>query len=502
MRIVEVTKAFALNEISFKEGHRYVMAEDTESQYRSIHGDSLGMSYPIDSIYREYKGEDLTGKRLLTWRTGGIGDLTFLSPTFRYLKKRFPGCFIRVATGCREPLENLPEIDELYRMPFDASLLEDVDYHRMFQGILESSSDQSKRTHAVDMFFGYFGVDSLQFPAADKRPRLVFNGEEQAWLKAQLKKMDIADNEYVIGVQLETSSPVRNYPKDKMKAFIDIVAQEENVKVVLIGTDQQKPLAGFIKGAAPNIIPAVNFSVRQSIVLAQRYNLIIAPDSFMIQIAGALEKPLIGLYGPFASEVRMAYFKNAIAIEPKVVCSPCWKHDFRPCIKGYPSPCFSLVNVEDVLQAIDYQKAKFTGSHFKYMTRFLRDPDFTEVDRYFLSADKGICFFPGHFKHRNMIRVDTNQFVNPDISDLSSEFPRNSYPFVLFMNDFSQKRVPLYHNCKTLVRPGGYFIAYKEDAGEQFFNEIKRDLGTEFTLLYSKLDPVRKQAIIVARRPL
>ena len=502
MRIIEVTKAFSLNEISFKEGHKYVMAEDTESQYRSIHGDCLGMSYPIDPSYRPYKGEDLTNKKILTWRTGGVGDIYFVNPVFRHLKKRHPTCFIRVATGCREPLENLPEIDELYKMPFDAKLLDDSDYHLFFQGIIEASSDLSKRTHAVDMFFNYFGIDSLQFPAADKRPRLIFSEEEQIWLKTQLKKMGISDQEYVIGVQLETSSPLRNFPKDKMKAFIDIVAQEEGVKIVLIGSDQQKPLAGFIKGNASNILLGVDFSVRQSIVLAQRYNLIIAPDTFMIQTAGALEKPLIGLYGPFASEVRMAYFKNAIALEPKVVCGPCWKHDFRPCIKGYPSPCFSLVNVEDVLQAIDYQKVKFTGTHFKYMTRFLRDPEFTEVDRYFLSADKGLCFFPGHYKHPNMIRVDMNQFVNPDISDLSSEFPRGSYPFVLYMNDFSQKRVPLYHNCKALVRPGGHFIAYKEDAGEQFFNEIKRDLGTEFTLLYSKLDPVRKQAIIVARRPL
>jgi ADP-heptose:LPS heptosyltransferase len=499
MRIVECTKNFNRNGFVFEAGHSYVMAEDVEAQFRSVSGENLGMSHPIEVIYRPYKGEDLTGKRLMCWRTGGIGDMFFLAPVFRYLKNKYQGCFIRMASGCKEPLENLPEIDELYPMPFDSKLLEDVDYHLMFQGIIESSNDKSKVTHAVDMFYSYFSIDSTHLPAEDKKPRLVFTADEMKWLETECKNLGITEKDIVIGLQMESSAPLRNYPRDSLKIIVDVLAKEPNVKVILIGSGQQAAVGSFLKGNYPNVINAVNYDVRKSIVLINRYNVVIAPDSFIIQMAGALDKPQIGLYGPFSSEVRMKYFRNAIGMEPKVVCSPCYKHDYRACIKGFPSPCFSLVTPEDVLEAVDYLRNKHYGGHFNYMAKILLEPDFSEVEKYFLSADRGLCFFGGHFKHPNMIMVDTNKFVNADITDLSNPFERGVYPFVLYMNNFGHQGGALYNNTKDFVRPGGYFISVKTDCNEQFFTELKRDLGRAFVILYSKLSPDRV-GIVVGRK--
>ena len=500
MRIVEVTRTFNKNGVDFKQGHRYVMAEDAESQWRSIAAEHFGMSYPIDSVYRKYDGSDLTNKKLMAFRTGGIGDMFFLIPVLQHLKKRYPGCFLRIASGCKQPLENLPEIDELYGMPFDAALLEDMDYHLMFQGIIEGESEESKRVHAVDMFFKYFNIDSIGFPDEEKRPKLFFTEAELAWNRKTISQMNISDSDYVIGIQLETSAPLRNYPKDKLKIVIDILAKEPDVKIVLIGSQQQAPLAQFFKGGYHNVITACNFDVRQSIILANRYNILVSPDTFMIQTAGALEKPLVGLYGPFPSEVRMKYFKNAISLEPRVVCSPCYKHDFRACIKGHPSPCFSLIKTEDVLQAIDFLKKKFTGRHFEFMSHFLQEPGLEEAERFFLSADKGLCFFPGYYQHPNMIRVDSNAFVGADIDDLNHEFKRESFPFVLFMNDFSPKGLQVYHGCKAMVRPGGYFIVSRAGAQEQDQGELQKDIGKNFILIHSKFDPVKRSLLIVGKR--
>lgn len=500
MRMVEVTKDFERSGIKFQAGKKYVMAEDAESQYRSVLGSFLGMSYPIESIYRPYKGEDLSGKSILTFRTGGIGDLMFLNPVLVYLKKKFPSCILKAASGCKQPLENLPEIDELYDMPFDSEILSTVDYALMFQGIIESSNETSKRTHAVDMFFSYFSIDSIQFPAEEKCPKLVYNDEEMKWLDKTCKELEIEEKDYVIGIQMETSAPLRNFPKEKMKIVIDVLAKEPNVKILLIGTDAQSTVANFYKGDYKNVIPAITYSVRQSIILAKRYNLVISSDSFMIQAAGALGTPLVGLYGPFPSEVRMKYFKNAIGLEPKVACSPCYKHDFRACIKGHPSPCFSLIKPEDVLQAVDLLRFKATKTHFNYMNHFIRIPDLSEVEQYMLGADKGLGFFCGYYTHHNMIRVDTNHFAKPDITDLSTEFKRENYPFVLYMNEFSQNRLSVYHGTKNMVRPGGHFLVYKEAATEQLFSELKQDIGKSFTLLYANYNPVEKTCLFAGKK--
>lgn len=500
MRIVEIRKSFTTAGLKFEAGHRYVMAEDIEGQYRTSYGDSVGMSQPIEAIYKPYKGEDLSGKKLMCWRTGGIGDIFFLNPCLRYLKKKYPTCFLRVASGCKQPLENVPEVDELYDMPFDAKYLNDMDYHLMFQGIIESSSDAAKRTHAVDMFFSYFSIDSIQMPAAEKVPKLFFKKEEMEWLKQTLGTIGIQESHYVVGIQMETSAPVRNFPKEKMKVIIDVIGSEPNVKVVLVGTEQHLLLAQFYKGNNPNVIIATTYSVRQAIIMANRYNLIISPDSFMVQAAGALEKPLIGLYGPFPSDVRMRYFKNAIGFDPSVVCSPCFKHDFRACIKGFPSPCFSLVTVEDVLQAADYFRVKFTGQHFNYMAQMLKIPNLSDIEPYLLSADKGLAFFPRYFKHPNIITVDISPFTKPDINDLNAQFQRESYPFVIFFNEFQPKYMNLYNSVKGLVRPGGYFIVYRENGHEAMFADLKIDIGRSFDLFITKFDPATKSFIIAGKR--
>lgn len=502
MRIVDCVKDFSRNEFEFKSGNGYVMPEDTESQFRSVAGECFGMSHPIEARYRPYKGEDLSGKSILIFRQGGLGDVGgFLLPVICHLKKKYPTCYIRIATGCREPLLNIPEIDELHNMPFNVELFDKSDVQLFFQGIIESSSEKSKITHAVDMFYSYFNIDSTHLPFEDKRPKLAFTTAEMDWLGAECKTLGIEDKDIVVGIQIETSAPLRNYPKEHFKRVVDILAKEENTKIVLIGSPQQAYVAGYLKGNYGNVIAAVNYDIRKSIVLANRYNIIIAPDSFFVQVAGALTKPLIGIYGPFASEVRMKYFKNAIGLEPKVVCSPCFKHDFRSCIKGSPSPCFSLVTPEDILETADYLRSKHYGGHFNYMGRLLSAPDFSEIEQYFLSADKGVCFFGGYFKHHNMISVDTNRLVDPDISNLNEPFNRGCYPFVVFMNNFGHQNGTLYNNTKTFVRPGGYFITVKNDCTEQYLNEIKRDLGKSFTIIYSKMDPAAQVGIVVGKKP-
>ena len=282
-----------------------------------------------------------------------------------------------------------------------------------------------------------------------------------------------------------------------------MLANEPNVRVVLIGSDQHDLLATqYFQSGNPKIIPATKFTVRQSIVLAVRYNLVISPDTFMIQTAGALDKPLIGIYGPFPSEVRMKYFKNSIGLDPSVVCSPCYKHDFWACVKGFPSPCFTLISHIDILMAADYFKHKFTGAHFNFMQDALKEPDLSEASKYMLGADKGLCFFPGFYRNPNALHVDDNALMRADIKDLSTEFKRESFPFVLYMNDFSPKHQPVYANCKGLVRPGGYLIVYKRDGNEQFYQEVKRDVGAGFTLIYTKFDPGTKGMLIIGKKAL
>lgn len=99
-----------------------------------------------------------------------------------------------------------------------------------------------------------------------------------------------------------------------------------------------------------------------------------------------------------------------------------------------------------------------------------------------------------------MIHVDSNQFCGADITDMNKEFPRFSYPFVLFMNDFSNTGLSYYHGIKNLVRPGGYFVVYKDEASEQLTSDLMKDVGKSFTIQFSEFDPVARTATIVGKK--
>lgn len=373
MHSVEIFKEFTHDKIRYKPG-RFIMPEDIEHNLRLKYGNYMGMSRKIAP---NYKGEDLTNKSILVFRLGGIGDMMFLLPVLQHIKRKFPTCKIDVCTATPDPLMNCPEISNIYQMPFSDELIKSHDYYMFFQGIIEMGSDLSRTTHAVDLFYKYMGIDYDKVPAEDKVPKLHFTMAEYDWLAIELKKLGIpkdhqVTDKYVVGIQLETSSVMRNYSTPHIKTVIDTLAKESDTVIVLIGnTPQQKAIAKYLKGDLKNVLPLMDYSVRQHINLAQRYDLIISPDSFMVQVAGALSKPQIGLYGPFSADLRMRYFKNAVSLEWTAPCSPCCTHSGQPCTKGYPSPCMRSITADNILQAATEIRLRHCGedASFKYSFR-------------------------------------------------------------------------------------------------------------------------------------
>jgi len=70
---------------------------------------------------------------------------------------------------------------------------------------------------------------------------------------------------------------------------------------------------------------------RETIVFANTFDLIVAPESFMIHVAGALDIPNICFYSHSAPENLTKHFKNSFAVVPECACSPCYLilKDFR-----------------------------------------------------------------------------------------------------------------------------------------------------------------------------
>lgn len=101
-------------------------------------------------------------------------------------------------------------------------------------------------------------------------------------------------------------------------------------------------------------------SLRELWAVTQRAAVVIGPDSMMIHIAGSLEIPCVGLWGPCNPMNRVKYYKNHYPIWKKEVCkfSPCFA--YAGAFPKYCPPrpnrtvceCLAAVGPSDVIEQL------------------------------------------------------------------------------------------------------------------------------------------------------
>ena len=141
---------------------KYVMSDHFAKQILSKCSYMLKSAEELDPYYKPLiPGADLTDKKLLVWRSGGIGDLLFITPNIKYLLDNYAGLRVKFACATKylALFKNHPLLYDgcACPIPFPAELLEWADYHLHFEGIIETGG-KAEYTNAVDLFSDYFGI--------------------------------------------------------------------------------------------------------------------------------------------------------------------------------------------------------------------------------------------------------------------------------------------------------------------------------------------------------
>lgn len=356
---IEVYKGLKL-----KKNKSYVMAGAVLNQLMKLYPGGVSDTGDFNSFYKKFHLKNIKeNDEVFLFRSGGIGDVMFMLPLIKVLKTKFKAR-IKVATSpmyC-SVLENNPYIDKIIQMPFGVEELEKSDHHIMFEGVIEDSSKKAQLFHAVDLFLEEAEINFKEVSSEEKVPHIFVTKEEKERIHKEMSRMRIDHNSIKVGIQLESSSPIRTFPTDKMIVIIKKLL-ERNYSVFAFGGRNQEELGKYISEV---LIGEKNFinliypgrALRDAIVYTSFMDLCIAPDSAFIHISGGLGVPIIGLYGCFPSLLRMRYYKNAIGIDCGVICAPSFQHGHAACIRGFPSPCFSVIGTEDVINAVDFLLGK------------------------------------------------------------------------------------------------------------------------------------------------
>jgi hypothetical protein len=338
---------------------RYILAEGVAKKLLENRSSCLSIGRTLREEFSEkifninnVKEND----NVLLIRHGGIGDILFLFPIFKYLKDILK---VNVYVATSPMYKSLIYLNEDISRVMDIPLLVDelhlnsIDWILSFENTIESNNPKAKLLHAVDYFFDEIGVDYRNY-SGSKVAELKILGVENQKAKKQLSDLNIPLIKKKVAIQIQSSSPTRNFPIDKMIDIIRELLKDKDVYILLFGGNRQKNFAKIIMDSLNNdrVFDFIeeDKTLREAIAITNLMDLVIAPDSSFVHIAGALGVPVIGLYGPFPSFIRMRYYKRAVGLDTNVSCAPCFRHGHSSCPLGYPSPCFSVFSFKKIAE--------------------------------------------------------------------------------------------------------------------------------------------------------
>ena len=358
MRIVKMNFKTEVYENHFLEKDKeYIISDQVLQKLLQVHQGCLieekkflDFYVPLD-LSKFQKGDSL-----LLFRSGGIGDVMFMLPLVSFLVRKYQAKITFGTSPQYIPiLFGNSEILKTVTMPLLLDELKNNSFHLMFEGIIEKNNEMARSIHSVDLFLERAGINFEELSFEEKLPKLSIRDSEKKFFKERI----IFDERKSIGIQIQASSPKRSYPAEKVIELIRKLVKD-NCRVYLFGGKFQVDFAKYLEnefkketGLVQNLV-SPSSSVRDAIVLASFMDLIIAPDSSFVHIAGALGIPLIGLYGPFPSVLRLKYYTKAIGLDASTSCSPCFKHGQNPCFLGDSSPCLSLITPDLIMETVGY----------------------------------------------------------------------------------------------------------------------------------------------------
>ena len=303
-RIVEVVRDYAGHGIQFSGGNSYLVEDPTLAH--------LMMQGAAGKIRDRELFQGEAGKRVLITRSGGFGDILFLTPLIRTLLAAGNEVTVCCHDNYKDALSGVAVQWKRYPM----ILAEVMPYDREFwlEGVIEFAADPSR--HAVDLFAEAAGVELTE----GKELTYAVKPEDTAWAEEHFPKRTSKR----IGVQLMASSPARTYPQDLMIEVVQSLMLHADLEVALFGP----PGAIQLQENHPRVlnVAAQAKTFAQSAGVLAQCDVVLAPDSAIAHLAGALKLPTVALYGSFPWQARTAYAPTIRALQVSLACSPCHWH--------------------------------------------------------------------------------------------------------------------------------------------------------------------------------
>jgi heptosyltransferase-2 len=308
-------------------------------------------------------------RRLLVRGTNWLGDAVLMTPALLALRQGFPRA--RIVLLAKPPVAELlqthPSIDEtiLYHNPGIhagiggmwrlAKLLNarQFDLAVLFQNAFEAAliaavagiprrygyptdgrwlllTDRVAQTanvrkrHEVEYYLEL--LRPMGFPILSQAPALYTTPGEDRDAAARLESLGATPGRPIIGLNPgSTYGTAKRWVPQRYAEVVERLATEYNAYVLIFGGRGEEPLGNEIASmlTVPHAVLSGRTTVRELMALIKQCRLLLTNDSGPMHIAGALDVPVVAVFGPTNPLTTGPFGPGHELVRQPVECSPC-----------------------------------------------------------------------------------------------------------------------------------------------------------------------------------
>ncbi len=318
-----------------------------------------------------------TIERILFIKFWGIGSIILAEPALRYLRKNYPQARIDFLTlkQNRELFALVPHVDRAHVMDFDHAWrffvsairliirLRRERYHLIFDAeFFANFSALVARLASPRCLIGFSRIGAMRNQlldmavpfnqeqhAAENFLRLVVSATNNATLHLsapnsnvfhprvfitsdRTKKIRFHHMPYVvINVNASSLALERRWPRERFVNLARWLLKNYAIKIILIGSRAEREYTREVVRAIDAKNRVINLAGKLSVVelanLIAKAALFISNDSGPLHLAAALQKPVVGFYGPETPQRFGPLCRDRLIFYLGLPCSPCMSVD-------------------------------------------------------------------------------------------------------------------------------------------------------------------------------
>jgi ADP-heptose:LPS heptosyltransferase len=299
---------------------------------------------------------------LINRRLGGIGDVLMTTPLLKKIKKLLPKCNLTYATdliyaegSLAEIIQHCPVVDQLTSSkeitPQDYDYAVDITTTGLTK---EKIGDIPP--NRIDLFAEAVGVSVEEDPL----PLYIVTKEERALASKEIKEEYLLGEDRgevnLIAIQTRSNDARRTWPFEKVKKLYQLLSNNPKNRILLL--DWASTVSKWTN-LSERVFGVFDRSIADTAALLEQCDVVVAPDSSILHLAGALEKKTLAIFGPIPPQSRINHYLNTTAVLSKQRCPhfPCWYSPkcIRSSSKEAHISCLTTITAEEVEEAI-YKK--------------------------------------------------------------------------------------------------------------------------------------------------